>query len=336
MIAARQRVRLSLALAGICVGGWLLGVVLARIGQPPIPFAAQMRAASESDRPLPMLYQIEQHAARQGWSAEDALRAGRAWLSMGSPLNAIPYLERARDQAAARRSLVEAYTAVQDWAGAEAVLRDVLAEDSAGATWAALQLALIRIAADPSEARMLLERAAHDPAYTRFAGETMALLGSTSNPVRIGLALARAGWWAYAEHALEYAPDDPLALALIGLARAMQDRPAGAHLDAAVRLAPADASVHLIAGLALRQLGQVDRSLEMLIIAAALAPDQALMYAELGTAYQLTGDLIAAERWLSMAVTLSGNAPIFVERMAALRDQETGLIDALSLLLDGG
>jgi hypothetical protein len=54
------------------------------------------------------------------------------------------------------------------------------------------------------------------------------------------------------------------------------------------------------------------------------------MYAELGTAYQLVGDLSQARRWLEQAVALSDD-PRFQQLLDALSLEESQSLEAFGL-----
>jgi len=115
----------------------------------------------------------------------------------------------------------------------------------------------------------------------------------------------------------------------------VQGKDGVAHLRTALLWAPDDPQVRLLAGLVYREREQYDASLSALIMATALDPDDPLLYAELGTAYQLHGDLVTAERWLQYAVALSGGDARFVDRVEALRGYEQTLSAALEAMIAG-
>jgi Flp pilus assembly protein TadD len=134
--------------------------------------------------------------------------------------------------------------------------------------------------------------------------------------------------WRYAELALSQAGDDPRALAFTGLARDRQGEDGGAWAAEAVRRAPDDPQVRLLYGLHLRETGDYEASRTEIIAAAALDPGNPVMYAELGAAYQLTGDLAAAERWLTYAVNLADGDPAYLTLLDTFyREQDAFLRD---------
>jgi Flp pilus assembly protein TadD len=69
--------------------------------------------------------------------------------------------------------------------------------------------------------------------------------------------------------------------------------------------------VRYLQGLHLRHIGDDRASLDALIQAVALNPQDPALFAELGMSYQLMGDSESAERWLREAVRLSQNDPRF-------------------------
>ena len=157
----------------------------------------------------------------------------------------------------------------------------------------------------------------------------LAALTSPTDPTRAGIALADVKLWAYAELAFSQATGDPLALAYGGWVRDQQGK-SGAHwIDAAVALAPDSAQVRLLQGLHLRLNYDYAGSLDAIIQATALDPENAALYAELGTAYQLSGDLTTAEHWLKYAVSLDDRLQ---PQLDAFYAGEMTLLDNLGLV----
>jgi tetratricopeptide (TPR) repeat protein len=300
------------------------------IGRPPA-------FEQPSGRPLQRLYQLQAQAARDGWTGALLREAGNLWWVMGDLTRAVAYWEAVPDDRDVRllRDRAAAYVSLGRWADASDALERMLAllpPEATDRPWASYQLGLIRTAYDPQLALYLL-RAAH-PTYAAETAGLVAVLESTHDPVLIGLALARAKLWSHAELVLTQAVNDPLALAYGGLARDMQGKDGSNWLQTALALAPDSAQVRYLQGLHLRLNYQYEASLQAIIQAVALDPENPALYAELGRAYQLVGDLPAAERWLIYAVGLDAHfQPLldsfYNDEQTLLRD--LGLIDEAAL-----
>ncbi len=152
----------------------------------------------------------------------------------------------------------------------------------------------------------------------------------------MGKALADAKLWPYAELAFSLS-SDPLAYAYGGFARDMQGKDGSSQIDTAVALEPNNAQVRLMQGLHLRMNYDYPNSLKAIIQAVALDPENPALYAELGKAYQLTGDLTTAEHWLKYAASLDPHFQPLVD--AFYNDEKTllanlGLVDESTLSPD--
>ncbi len=261
------------------------------------------------DHIMQAIYRLEVEALDDGWTSERARSAGDLWRRAGDLTRAVAYWERADAAADLLRDLSEAYIELGAWAKASDALQGLIgaAPDDA---WARFQIGIIRAAADPQGALPHLLAAAREPGYAQPLAGVIAA-AETGDPLRIGVALADADLWAYAELAFESAGGDPLAYAYGGFARDRQGKDGGAWIRQAVALAPDDPQVRLLEGLHLRSAGDVDASLAAVVRAAALDPDNPAVFAELGQAYALVGDRDAAERWLTYAVSLSDGDPAY-------------------------
>ena len=178
---------------------------------------------------------------------------------------------------------------------------------------------------------------AAQPTYGGDAAALVAVLQTTTDPVRIGIALADAKLWTYAELAFSQSPNDPLALAYGALARDMQGKDGSTWLQNALALAPQSAQVRFLQGLHLRLNFKYQESLQAIIQASALDPENPALYAELGRAYQLVGDLTTAEYWLKFAVSLDNHFQPLLDSF--YNDEATvlrnlGLIDEAALPFD--
>lgn len=284
-------------------------------------------------RLMQALYQAEAQAARTGWTPELLTAAGTIWYTSGDPLLAVDYwqaaVQLAPDQVSLVRRLAETLIEVQRWPEAVDALNHLvtLTPDD---RWVHYQLGVILAASNPPEATIYLQTAALEGAYQETANALLAVMsptGDADGAMRVGTELAGRNLWPYAELAFTYAAaaqqSFPEALAYIGLARDRQGKDGGEQIAAALRLAPDNAQVMYLDGLHLRTVGDTVGSLDMLLRAAIIEPENPAFAAETGTAYQLVGDLEQAEAWLKIAVTLSGNNPDF-ERLLTLFYAEEG------------
>ena len=276
------------------------------------------------ERVMEALYHIERLALRDGWTPELARRAGDLWRDSGDLVRAAAYWENAGDDPAVVRALAEAYVELGEWSrAADTLLR--LLEQQPEDSWANFQLGVIFAAVAPERALPYLQAAL--PAY----GETLAPViegARRGDPLRVGMALAEARLWAYAELAFEQVPS-ARGYAYSGFVRDQQGKDGGALIQAAVALEPDDAQVRLLEGLHYRTIGERRASLDAIITAAALDPLNPAIYAELGAAYELVGDVVTARRWLEYAVTLSGNDPKFQAILEAFDADQADLLAAV-------
>jgi tetratricopeptide (TPR) repeat protein len=300
------------------------------IGRPPL-------LDERAGRPLQTLYQLEAQAAIEGWTPDRSRLAGDLWRQVGDLRRAVAYWEAADPGTAVLRDRAQAYVQLERWADATDALAQLLAllpDNSPDRAWAQFQLGLIRATYDPARALDLLRAA--QPTYGSSAATLVSVLEGTTDPIQIGIALARAELWSHAELAFSQSAD-PLAAAYGGLARDVQGKDGSPQIDAAVAFAPDNPQVRYLQGLHLRQQYDYPGSLEAMIQAVALDPENPALYAELGRAYQLAGDMTAAERWLKFAVSLDDH---FQPLLDAFYDDERtallnlGLVDEAALPFD--
>lgn len=285
------------------------------------------------------LFRIEARAARDGWTPDLARAAGDIWRQAGDPARAASYWEAARTETPdvrLLRDLSQAYIETENWVLAAdrlSALLDALPADSTQRTWAAFQLGLIRAAYDPDSARELLLIASTDPAYAGIVAPIITALDLSREPTRIGIALFDAGMFPQAELAFSQSAD-ALGYAYGGLARDLQGKDGAAWIETAVALAPDDPQVRFLEGLHWRLRFEYAQSLASMITASALDPNNPALFAELGVAYQLIGDLPTAERWLQFAVAQDARfQPLldaFYAREANLM-RDLGLVDEAAL-----
>lgn len=282
-----------------------------------------------TDRPLQAIYQLEAQAALTGWTPETRQLAGDLWRSAGDLRRAVAYWETATQDPLLLRARAEAYIELERWADARDILQQLLSllpENATERTWAQFQLGLITAAYNPAEAALLLRGAAS--AYGESVLRLLPVLETTTDALRIGIALGDAELWDHAELVFSQA-DDPLATAYAGLARDMQGKDGGAQIEQALLLLPENPRVHFLYGLHLRLKFDFAGSLQAITHAVALDPENPALYAELGRAYQLLDDLESAERWLKFAVELDSQ---FQSVLDDFYEDEASLLESMGLM----
>lgn len=301
------------------------------IGRPPV------LVQSLSGRPLQALYALEWTATKDGWTPALAQQAGDLWRELGDLRRAVAYWEQADATPAVLRDRAQAYVELERWGDASDTLElllEQLPDTSPDRTWTQFQLGLIRAAYDPVNALDLLRAA--EPSYGSVVTNLQLVVEGSTDPVRIGIALARAELWSHAELAFSQSAE-PLAVAYRGLARDMQGKDGSSQIETAAAFAPDDPQVRFLQALHLRLNFDYAGSLEAIIQAVALDPENPALYAELGRAYQLTGDMATAERWLKFAVSLDEHfQPLldsfYADERSALLN--LGLVDEAALPFD--
>lgn len=300
---------------------------------------ALIQVNRQQGRPAQALYQLEALAAVEGWTPERLRLAGDVWRDMGDITRALPYWEAAStglpDDRLIARMLADSYLTLQRWPLAVDQLNRLVQMDFSDA-WAHYQLGMLRAAFDPPTAETHLKVAVRAPAYQSVAAALLYVIDEhRTDPLigmPVGLALADAGLWPQAELAFQNAADVgqsyPVALAYAGLARDRQGKDGSAAIARAVSLGPQDAVVRFIQGLHLRMQNDLTGSLDTLVQAAVLDPDNPAYYAELGSAYRLLGDLENAERWLRTAVEVSNDDPRFQQLLALFYAEEAPGLNA--------
>ncbi len=293
---------------------------------PPIPLSDELSQSSIPDRQtIQRLYRLEYNALTSGWTPDSLAAAAQSYRVIGDLAQASVYYERALSldpawsgRAVAMRALAEIYLERADWARAYDVLQFLSV--SAPSPWVFFHLGLIAAPVDPAAAHRSLEQA-DDPVYSRLLTDLRpALADDRPNPLQIGIILLKHDLLPFAEHACAIAAESAtdaetaaLALAYGALARDRQGKSGSEWMARAVALSPNHFMVRYLQGLHLRHIGDDRASLNALIAAAALNPQDPALFAELGTAYRLMGDVTSAGRWLREAVRLSNNDPRFAE-----------------------
>ncbi len=289
------------------------------------------------DRPVQALYHVEALAARAGWTPDLHKQAGDLWHTLGDTDQALFHWQQAAAETGdpvLLRTLAEGYMAARRWGAAADSLQQLVAQQPEN-TWANFHLGMLRAPYDRAQAEPHLRQAALDPLYNEPARAVRVALienrdlftfDPVQQPMLVGLTMIEQSLWDYAALAFEEADalsrslagqPFPEALAYLSLAQDRQGSDGSDAIFAAVQLSPNDPQIRFLLGLHRRHTGDYGGSLNAMIQAASLAPESPALYAELGTAYRLIGELDEAERWFQTAVDLSGNDPEF-ERLLAL------------------
>ena len=212
----------------------------------------------QQNRWMQALYQVEARAASEGWTAENLSLAADLWTEMGDLTQALPYLE-AMDSPDQHR-LAETYLTLQRWSPA-ADLLEQMARNAPGDAWIHYHVGLLRAAFDPRAAQADLQIAAQDVEYHNVAAELLRIVSRSDDllAMHVGLSLAAAEMWPYAELAFQHAADTGEAyaegMAYVSLARDQQGKDGGAWIERAVNAEPQNAVVRYLQGLHLRQQG---------------------------------------------------------------------------------
>lgn len=304
---------------------------------PPPDYRLAIDENRRSGRPLQALYWLQAQADADGWTTAAHREAGDLWWQTGDAPRALYEWELVASEVPEDtqliRALAAAYIDMGWWPQAVAAL-DRLAVLTPDDLWVQLQLGLIRAPMNPSAALSHLRRARAEAGYEETADRLLAVVeNAPSDPdlsMRVGLVLMDMSLWPYAEQAFTYAgvlnDPYPLALAYTGLMRDRQYKDGSAWLNEAMRLSPDDPDVLLVQALHLRAQGDYAASRDVLAAAVQLAPDQPVLYAELGLAYQQLGELTEAEYWLQMAVRFSNQDARYLEMLALFyADSAAGL-----------
>jgi tetratricopeptide (TPR) repeat protein len=292
-------------------------------GNAPLPDTHQQNT-SIIERPVQALFRLELQAARTGWNDDVARQMGNLRRGLGDLSGAVAAWARIESPDAATLSdLARAQLALEEWSAAADTLRVwlLLSPDDPQAS---LQLALLTVSFDPASSLRLLEAAAVEPAYSELTYVLITVLRQYEDdpllPLLVGRALAEQEQWVYAQVAFEHASQRfepfPEALIYLALARTMQGKDGSAEAERAAALAPQDARVRYLQGVYLRAADAPLAAIDVLVQAIALDPQSAAYYAELAGAYRDVRELAQAERWLLMALEVSGGAARYREQLA--------------------
>jgi len=278
--------------------------------------------------PPQQLYELSVRASEEGWTDALHYRAGEIQEGVGNFTAAAEHWEaiEAPDDWVLRR-LALLYLRLERWQEMVAALDALLAVDPESG-WANLQSALLLAPVHPSLAAQHLTKADdYDPQF--IADLNHVLISEAHNPLvseAAGAVMLEHEYWTYAEHAFWYATlidsPNPDAMAYLAFAREQQGKSGEIWINAALETGHDMVQVQYIHGLYLRDQLDYVGSRDAFARAVQLDGRNPALYAELGTAYRLMGDLERAEYWLRYANDVSGNAPEFQAMLAVFYAEE--------------
>jgi tetratricopeptide (TPR) repeat protein len=265
------------------------------------------------------LYHIEKQALSTGWTPDLYRQAGDIWWNMDDTSRAIPYWSSALesiDDVDLLRTVANVYINLGQWTEVRQTLDQLLALKP-NDEWSNYQMGLILAPFNPIKSKLFFDAVPSDSPFRQVIVIIRNELSTQpEDPLisfRVGLALISLDQWAYAELAFQQASDvsfpNPQALAYLGWVKSRQGKDGNLWIDQATQLAPENPEVWYIRGLHFRAQADYVQSLDAIAQSVRLAPNNAGLYAELGTAFRLIGDLEQAEYWLDFAVSASANTP---------------------------
>lgn len=271
------------------------------------------------NRWMQTLYHIEQQALVTGWTPELYRQAGDVWWNMDDITRAIPYWSGALesiDDVDLLRTVANSYINLGQWTEARQTLDQLLALKP-NDEWSNYQMGLILAPFNPIKSKLFFDAVPFDSPFSQIVVAIRNELSThPEDPLisfRVGLTLINLEQWAYAELAFQHASNvsfpNPQALAYLGWVKSRQGKDGSSWIEQATIFAPEDPEVWYLRGLHFRARADYIQSLDAIAQSVRLAPNNAGLYAELGTAFRLIGDLEQAEYWLDYAVSASAETP---------------------------
>jgi len=271
------------------------------------------------NRWMQTLYHIEQQALLTGWTPDLYRQAGDVWWNMDDISRAIPYWSGALesiDDVDLLRTVANSYINLGQWTEARQTLDQLLALKP-NDEWGNYQMGLILAPFNPIKSKLFFDAVPMDSPFSQIVVAIRNELSmQPEDPLisfRIGLTLINLEQWSYAELAFQHASDvsfpNPQALAYLGWVKSRQGKDGSSWIEQATTFAPEDPEVWYLRGLHFRARADYIQSLDAIAQSVRLAPNNAGLYAELGTAFRLIGDLEQAEYWLDYAVSASAETP---------------------------
>ena len=287
--------------------------------QPTLDNQTLVIQSHNRSRWMQTLYHIEQQALQSGWTSDLYRQAGDVWWNMGDISRAIPYWSgalEAIDDADLLRTVANSYINLGQWTQARLTLEKLL-DIKPNDEWSNYQLGMILAPFNPIKSMLFFDSVPLDSPFSQIIiAVRNELRIEPEDPLislRVGLTLINFRQWEYAELALQHASDisypNPQALAYLGWVKSIQGKDGSLWIEQASILAPQDPEVWYLRGLHFRARADYVQSLDSIAQSVRLAPNNAGLYAELGTGFRLIGDLEQAEHWLDYAVSASANTP---------------------------
>lgn len=299
-------------------------------------------AANRTD--LALIY-LDQLAALTGWTPSLSRRAATLYTQQHQPDTALTYwqasLQDQPDDRMAYRALIETALQRRQWETALDYLQRWLLIDPSD-EWALYEAGLLLAPKELARTQQYLTQASADPQYRSGAQRVLNVFSDYPADLppmlalRIGLTLLDGGEWSLAEHAFTISlagnPNNPNALAFLGLSRDQQSLDGTAQIERALALAPTDPQVRYVAAVHWRIKGDTSQALAILDQLGTQNPVNAAVAAEIGTVYRTLGDDVKTLEWYKLAVGLAPDDEQFATLLAGfyvdedIRVQDEGLL----------
>ncbi len=291
--------------------------------------SSQLRIANQSRQYwVQALYQVQVQAQQEGWTVELFQTAGNVSWQMGDTHGALLFWETIRNEVAdlnLLRRISEAQLQIQDWTSAQATLEKLWLQNPDD-DWVNYQLGLLKIVHNSQDVVTYFPRIPPTSPYFALASRLMEHYRNGDESLVIGIMLSQEGLWSYAELAFRtatyFAYPNPLAMAYLGFSRIQQSKEGRDWLDQAVLLEVDNPEIYYLQGLSYRIEGDFHGSLGAFLKSVSLSSENAGLYAELGNAYRLVGQIEDAEFWLDTAVTVSNESPEFSQLLETFYTEE--------------
>ncbi|MBX3062639.1 MAG: tetratricopeptide repeat protein [Anaerolineae bacterium] len=295
-------------------------------------------AAHRTD--LALIY-LDLLTSKAGWTSSRYRLAATLHAEQGEPEAALVYWRSSlngthADQEAIRR-LTEAALTRRQWEIALRYLDRWLKIDPRD-EWALFNAGLLYAPRDLALTQRYLTQAGADPQYKGVADAIIATFvqyasdDASTLALRVGLQMLNHELWSQAEYAFNISlannPNNPAALAFLGIARDQQGLDGESLLVRALTLAPNDPQLLYAAAVHYRIKGDLAQALNILEQLGTQNPTNAAIAAEIGNVYRSFGDLVETLEWYKVAVGLAPEDQQFAVLLATLyADEDINLKD---------
>jgi tetratricopeptide (TPR) repeat protein len=325
-------------------------ITLPLIAQPNDP----IRLNRAQERFHQALYHIQSQAQQTGWTDDLNQLAGDIYFQMNDISSAVVYWERANLIDSARLELLaQSYLELQQWENATTILLRLFDFDPANewASWHYSVLMIMNMDADMIEQvqarfQSLLESPIFAPSATSILEVATSDVGQSEKSLQLGLILASIDRWDLAELAFQLALVNDVILndgvgaremGYIAFARYMQGKPVLDWFMRALQADPHNDQANYLYGMYLRGVGELDDSLDTLVIAISQNPNNPAYYIELGLTYYAKNDTQQGDYWLQFARDMADDSEIIntiIDDFYAQRQSDVFDFDALQALLE--